>query len=54
MNFTDLALTRQSCRKYNPDKAVEDEKIAAIIEAANLAPTYLRRAQADEKPGIAT
>ncbi len=39
MNFTDLALTRQSCRKYNPDKAVEDEKIAAIIEAANLAPS---------------
>lgn len=39
MNFTDLALTRQSCRKYNPGKAVEDEKIAAIIEAANLAPS---------------
>ena len=39
MNFTDLALTRQSCRKYNTGKAVEDEKIAAIIEAANLAPS---------------
>lgn len=39
MNFTELALIRQSCRKYNPEKAVEEEKIAQILEAANLAPS---------------
>ena len=39
MNFTELAYTRQSCRKYNPDKAVEDKKISAILEAANLSPS---------------
>ncbi len=39
MNFTELAKTRQSCRKYNPAKAVEEEKITQILEAANLAPS---------------
>lgn len=39
MNFTELAATRQSCRKYNPEKSVEDEKIREIIETANLAPS---------------
>lgn len=39
MNFTELSKLRQSCRKYNPEKAVEEEKISAIFEAANLAPS---------------
>ena len=39
MNFTELAQLRQSCRKYNPNKAVEEEKISAILEAANLSPS---------------
>lgn len=39
MNFTEIAKTRQSCRKYNKDKAVENEKITAILEAARLSPS---------------
>ncbi len=39
MNFTELATIRQSCRKYNPDKSVEEEKISAILETANLSPS---------------
>jgi nitroreductase len=39
MNFTEIANLRQSCRKYNPDKLVEDEKISAILEAVKLAPS---------------
>jgi len=39
MNFTEIANKRQSCRKYDPDRAVENEKIAAILESARLAPS---------------
>ena len=39
MNFTEIAKARQSCRKYNKDKAVENEKITAILEAARLSPS---------------
>lgn len=39
MNFTEIAQQRQSCRAYNPDKAVEQEKLQAILEAARLAPS---------------
>ena len=39
MNFTEIALTRQSCRKYDPTRKVESEKLDAIIEAARLAPS---------------
>lgn len=39
MNFTEIARARQSCRRYDPSRAVEDEKIAAILEAARLAPS---------------
>lgn len=39
MNFLDIAKARQSCRKYNAKKQVEAEKIAAILEAARLAPS---------------
>lgn len=38
MDFLKLAADRYSVRKYAA-KAVEEEKIAAILEAANLAPT---------------
>ena len=39
MNFTELAKTRQSCRSYNPNRAVEDEKLDAILASARLAPS---------------
>ncbi len=39
MNFTEIARTRQSCRRYDPTRAVEEEKLAAILEAARLAPS---------------
>ena len=39
MNFIEIAKTRQSCRKYNAGKAVEREKLDAILESARLAPS---------------
>ena len=39
MNFTEIALNRQSCRSYDETKAVEDEKLTAILEAARLSPS---------------
>ena len=39
MNFTEIAKNRQSCRKYDPERGVEEEKIAAILESARLAPS---------------
>lgn len=39
MNFTEIANTRQSCRAYNSDRAVENEKLQAILESARLAPS---------------
>ncbi len=39
MNFTEIAERRQSCRSYNPDRAVEEEKLAAILASARLAPS---------------
>ena len=39
MNFTEIAENRQSCRAYNPDRAVEQEKLDAILTAARLAPS---------------
>ncbi len=39
MNFTEIAQTRQSCRSYDATRPVEEEKIAAILEAARLAPS---------------
>ncbi len=38
MEFRDVIRNRYSCRKYS-DKAVEAEKLAAILEAGRLAPT---------------
>ena len=39
MNFQEIAITRQSCRKYDTKRAVEDEKIAAILNSALLSPS---------------
>ncbi len=39
MDFSQLMLTRQSCRSYDAARPVEPEKLAAVLEAARLAPT---------------
>ena len=39
MDFLNIVKTRQSCRKYDEEKAVEQEKLDAILEAARLAPS---------------
>lgn len=39
MNFTEIAINRQSCRSYDPNRNVEPEKLQAILEAARLAPS---------------
>ena len=39
MNFTEIALTRQSCRSYDETREVEPEKLEAILESARLAPS---------------
>ena len=39
MNFTEIAQTRQSCRRYDPHRPVEQEKLDAILEAVRLAPS---------------
>ena len=39
MNFTEIAENRQSCRSYDPTRAVEQEKLDAILAAARLAPS---------------
>ncbi|MBR6727897.1 MAG: nitroreductase family protein [Clostridia bacterium] len=39
MNFTEIANLRQSCRSYDPARAVEQEKLEAILATARLAPS---------------
>ena len=39
MNFTEIAEKRQSCRSYNPEREVEQEKLMRILESARLAPS---------------
>ena len=39
MNFLEIANARQSCRKYDQDKIVEDEKLSAVLEAGRLSPS---------------
>lgn len=39
MNFTEIANARQSCRKYNPEREVEEQKLHAVLEAGRLAPS---------------
>ena len=39
MNLTEIAKNRQSCRKYDPARPIEQQKLEAILEAARLAPS---------------
>ncbi len=39
MNFSEIAQTRQSCRSYDPERCVEEEKLNAILESARLSPS---------------
>lgn len=39
MNFTEIALNRQSCRSYDAVRPVEEEKLRAMLESAILAPS---------------
>lgn len=39
MNFTEIANTRQSCRSYDETRPVEQEKLDAILKAAQIAPS---------------
>ena len=39
MNFTEIAVQRQSCRAYQAEKEVEKEKLDCILETARLAPS---------------
>ena len=39
MNFSEIAVNRQSCRRYDPDRPVEEEKLAAILESTRLSPS---------------
>ena len=39
MDFKKIAEARQSCRSYDKDRAVEDEKLARILEVGRRAPS---------------
>lgn len=39
MNFTEIAIARQSCRSYDAGREVEQEKLDAILASARLAPS---------------
>ena len=39
MNFIEIARARQSCRSYDENRPVEQEKLDAILEAAQLSPS---------------
>ena len=39
MNFSEIAMTRQSCRKYDNTRNVEREKLLSILETARLSPS---------------
>lgn len=39
MNFSEIANNRQSCRSYDAERAVEKEKLDAILESARLSPS---------------
>lgn len=39
MNFNEIAKTRQSCRNYDADRLVGEEKITAILETVRLSPS---------------
>ena len=39
MDFMEIANARQSCRSYDETRAVEPEKLQAVLEAARMAPS---------------
>lgn len=39
MNFTEIASARQSCRAYDPNLEVENEKLERILSSARLSPS---------------
>ena len=39
MNFTEIAVNRQSCHNYDENRPVEQEKLDAILEAVRLSPS---------------
>ena len=39
MNFTEIAESRQSCRKYDAAKPVEKEKLDSVLASARLSPS---------------
>lgn len=39
MNFGEIATSRQSCRNYDSSRAIEQEKLDAILTSARLAPS---------------
>ncbi len=39
MNFSDITIQRQSCRRYDTTKEVEREKLDRVLEAVRLAPS---------------
>ena len=39
MNFMEIAKTRQSCRSYDEERSVEQEKLESILEATRLSPS---------------
>ncbi len=39
MNFSEIARLRQSCRAYDADRSVEQDKLEAVLQAARLAPS---------------
>lgn len=39
MNFYEIAQQRQSCRAYDENRAVEEEKLRAVLEAGRLSPS---------------
>ena len=39
MNFYEIAQNRQSCRSYDANRMVEEEKLNAILESVRLAPS---------------
>lgn len=39
MNFKEIAEARQSCRSYDPERSVEQEKIDKILDSARIAPS---------------
>ena len=39
MDFLEIARARQSCRSYDENRAIEPEKLEAVLEAVRLAPS---------------